>query len=318
MLARCLSVFLFLATPLVAQVQTTVGAFQDSAFVAQYTSEFDRLTVLVSDGQGYVPRVEEGELRATVFKAPEGKSIVEVVRNFEIALEDAGFTFLFNRPLLRKRFDTPEGSALRYWVTELRDAHATRGYSSESGRTGKIELDNIYIFPDHYLSAEREKDGVLTVFALTYNGDRGLYLMEEVTRAVMSEDGVAISEGQMTSEMDADGKAILYGVQFDVGSAVLRPSSDTSLDEIANVLRDCPGRFYIVGHTSDTGGFEINMRLSEARAQAIIDALGARYGIDTSRLQAAGVGPVAPLASNQNEAGRQLNRRVEVVERLEE
>ncbi|MEO0830533.1 MAG: OmpA family protein, partial [Pseudomonadota bacterium] len=122
----------------------------------------------------------------------------------------------------------------------------------------------------------------------------------------------------MTSEMDADGKAILYGVQFDVGSAVLRPSSDTSLDVIANVLRDRPGRFYIVGHTSDTGGFEINMRLSEARAQAIIDALGARYGIDTSRLQAAGVGPVAPLASNQNEAGRQLNRRVEVVERLEE
>ncbi|MEM9426776.1 MAG: OmpA family protein, partial [Pseudomonadota bacterium] len=219
---------------------------------------------------------------------------------------------------LRKRFDTPEGSALRDWVEELELAHETRNFTSPAGRTGQIERNEIYAFPDHYLSAERDANGLYTAFALTYHGRKGLYLMEEVTRAVMSEDGVTISEAQVTSEMDADGKAILYGVQFDVGSAVLRPTSEASLEIIANVLRERPGRFYIVGHTSDTGGFELNMRLSAERAQAIIDALGARYGIDTSRLQAAGVGPVAPLASNQNEAGRQLNRRVELVERLEE
>ena len=155
------------------------------------------------------------------------------------------------------------------------------------------------------------------MFALTYNGQRNFYLMEEITRSVMDEDGVTISEVEITSGIEAEGKAVLYGVQFDVGSSVLRPSSTPSIEIIANVLRDRPGRFYVVGHTSDTGDFALNMRLSEERAQAIIDALGRDYGIDTTRLQAAGVGPVAPLASNLNEPGRQLNRRVELVERLE-
>lgn len=142
--------------------------------------------------------------------------------------------------------------------------------------------------------------------------------MEEVTRAIMAEDTVTISEAGLTSGMDAEGKAILYGVQFDVGSSVLRPSSTTSMEIIANVLRDRPGHFYVVGHTSDTGAFELNIQLSKDRAAAIIAALGRDYAIDTARLQPIGVGPAAPLASNQNEAGRQLNRRVELVERLEQ
>lgn len=106
------------------------------------------------------------------------------------------------------------------------------------------------------------------------------------------------------------------GVQFDTGSAVIRPSSMGSLKTIADVLSAREGQFYIVGHTDDTGGFETNMRLSLERATAIVEALVGHHGIDPSRLQASGVGPLAPLASNENDAGRQLNRRVELVERL--
>ena len=141
--------------------------------------------------------------------------------------------------------------------------------------------------------------------------------MEEVTRALMADDTVTLSEVGVTSGMDAEGRAVLFGVQFDVGSSVLRPSSTASIEIIANVLRDRPGNFYVVGHTSDTGSFELNMQLSQDRAAAIIDVLGRDYGIDPDRLQPIGVGPAAPLASNQNEAGRQLNRRVELVERLQ-
>lgn len=118
--------------------------------------------------------------------------------------------------------------------------------------------------------------------------------------------------------MDDTGKAILYGVQFDTGSAVIRPSSAGSLETIAEVLRSRDGRFYVVGHTDDAGGFEMNIRLSNDRAAAIVDALVTQYGIDRTRLQAGGVGPLAPLATNDNDAGRQLNRRVELVERLGE
>ena len=312
----CLSI---LAAPLAAQVSTLVGPFEGSEYKGQFTAEFEQVTVLVDDGEGYAPRRIEGEERSTIIEAPEDNSQLEVVRNFELALERGGFTTLFNRPIVRS---APNNSdmvvGLRPWIRELEALNTPRAYPDEDGGTGRIQLDNIYRFPDHYLAAERQVDGVETVFALTFNAQRGLYLMEEVTRVVMSEDGVSISEAQMLSDMDAEGKAGLYGVQFDVGSAVLRPSSESSIDVIASVLRDRPGRVYVVGHTSDTGSFELNMRLSAERAQAIIDALGVDYGIDTSRLQAAGVGPVAPLASNKNEPGRQLNRRVELVERLEE
>ncbi|MEO1780202.1 MAG: OmpA family protein, partial [Pseudomonadota bacterium] len=104
---------------------------------------------------------------------------------------------------------------------------------------------------------------------------------------------------------------------FDVGSAVLRPSSTPSIEVIAEVLRERDGNFYVVGHTSDTGSFDLNMQLSRDRAASIVEALGRDYGIEISRLQPVGVGPVAPLATNTSEIGRELNRRVELVERLD-
>jgi OmpA-OmpF porin, OOP family len=70
----------------------------------------------------------------------------------------------------------------------------------------------------------------------------------------------------------------------------------------------------VVGHTDAVGELEANLRLSKARAEAVIEALVAR-GISRGRLQAFGAGPYAPVASNREEAGRAQNRRVELVER---
>lgn len=315
---RGFAILVFLAFPFAAigQEQTVVSPFADSTFVGQYVAEFDQVTILVRDGNGHTQRSEEGQVRASIYAAPEGKSQLEIIRNFEMALEAGGFEYLFNEAVLRDRFDTPEGAALRDWVEDLKPLNTPREYPGGTG-SWRLPLDNIYAFPDYYIAAERTASGVETVFALTYNSQRNVYLLEEVSRAAMEEGGVTISEAQLSSGIEAEGRAVLYGVQFDVGSSVLRPSSVPSIEVIANVLRNRPGRFYVVGHTSDTGSFELNMQLSADRAQAIIDALGRDYGIDTTRLQAAGVGPVAPLASNQNDAGRQLNRRVELVERLE-
>jgi len=140
--------------------------------------------------------------------------------------------------------------------------------------------------------------------------------MEEATTAAMEEGSVEISAAALTAEIEKAGKAILYGVQFDTGSAVIRPSSAEALLTIAEVLNAREGQFYVVGHTDDVGSFEPNMRLSEERAAAIVASLVRDHGIDANRLRAGGVGPLAPLASNGNEAGRQLNRRVELVARL--
>jgi hypothetical protein len=79
-------------------------------------------------------------------------------------------------------------------------------------------------------------------------------------------------------------------------------------------LQDNPSlQLEIVGHTDDIGGLDANQRLSEARAQAVADALGQTYGVDGARISTRGLGQTAPLASNGNEAGRAKNRRVEII-----
>jgi outer membrane protein OmpA-like peptidoglycan-associated protein len=83
---------------------------------------------------------------------------------------------------------------------------------------------------------------------------------------------------------------------------------------MAQILGERPSlKVWVVGHTDWTGGFELNMDLSHARAGSVADALVERYAIDADRLQGQGVGPLAPVASNGSDGGRAANRRVELV-----
>jgi outer membrane protein OmpA-like peptidoglycan-associated protein len=68
-----------------------------------------------------------------------------------------------------------------------------------------------------------------------------------------------------------------------------------------------------VGHTDNTGGFDANMKLSMDRAGAVVNALVTKYSINAAGLKACGDGPTAPVATNDTEAGKALNRRVELV-----
>ena len=72
-------------------------------------------------------------------------------------------------------------------------------------------------------------------------------------------------------------------------------------------------RVLIVGHTDMTGEIAANLTLSRARAAAVVTQLTTVHGIAAARLLADGVGPLSPVASNADEAGRQQNRRVEIV-----
>lgn len=71
----------------------------------------------------------------------------------------------------------------------------------------------------------------------------------------------------------------------------------------------------IVGHTDSVGSFEMNMELSRARAEAVVAALVGEHGVAAARLEAHGVGPLAPVATNTTTEGKGKNRRVEIVER---
>lgn len=106
--------------------------------------------------------------------------------------------------------------------------------------------------------------------------------------------------------------AVIHGITFDYDSAVIRPESTPILAELfKNLQTDRSGSIVIEGHTSNEGTDAYNLRLSEQRAQAVRADLVSR-GLATARIRAAGIGEVRPIATNNDENGRSLNRRVEI------
>jgi OmpA-OmpF porin, OOP family len=106
--------------------------------------------------------------------------------------------------------------------------------------------------------------------------------------------------------------SIIHGINFDFDSAVIRAESHDLLGELYNGLAvDSQNKIVIEGHTSSEGTDAYNLRLSDQRAQAVVADLVAK-GIAASRITAAGLGESRPIATNNDESGRSLNRRVEV------
>ncbi|MEJ2640299.1 MAG: OmpA family protein [Desulfosarcinaceae bacterium] len=101
-------------------------------------------------------------------------------------------------------------------------------------------------------------------------------------------------------------------VTFDFDSATVRPGLYNEIDRIAQIMIKYPQTEIMVGgYTDSVGSEQYNQRLSERRAEAVKNLLVQR-GVDPSRVTAVGYGETRPVATNAEEAGRRLNRRVEI------
>ena len=101
-------------------------------------------------------------------------------------------------------------------------------------------------------------------------------------------------------------------VTFDTNSTEVRRGLYTEINRIAGVLNQYPDTLIRVeGHTDSKGSDEYNMNLSKRRADAVKTLLGQR-GVADSRMEVVGLGETMPVATNDTEAGRQMNRRVEI------
>ncbi len=99
-------------------------------------------------------------------------------------------------------------------------------------------------------------------------------------------------------------------VTFDSNASQLKPAGANTLSGVAMVLKEYEDtRVHIIGHTDSSGSRELNMRLSQQRAESVGTAL-ITMGVDASRLSMDGVGPDQPVASNSTAAGKAQNRRV--------
>jgi OmpA-OmpF porin, OOP family len=143
-----------------------------------------------------------------------------------------------------------------------------------------------------------------------FTGKYGLTIVE---KQLMAQDIVA-NAAALANDLKTTGHVTVEGILFDTAKADIKPESAKAIGEIAKMLAADPAlKVYVVGHTDNVGALDANMKLSQDRAAAVMQALVTAHGIAAARLKSFGAGPYAPVASNDGDAGRAKNRRVELV-----
>jgi OmpA-OmpF porin, OOP family len=283
----------------------SIVGFQDVNF-----GEFDLPLGPGSSGKLTKSERLQGKLSRVLYVAPAQRSTLEVFANYEQALAKAGFRTLFScaapacgglsRVLYPvDRVLKQSGRNSEYAFSIPRDERYIAAMLTRPGSS------NVYV--SIYVATEKNS-------ALERLSERAVILLDVIEPTTMETGRVTVNAEAMARDIAATGHVALYEIYFDFGSADLKPESDTALKEIALLLRKDPKlRLFVVGHTDNVGAFQTNLDLSKRRAASVVRALTTTQGIDASRLQAEGVGMLAPLAPNDTDAGRARNRRVELV-----
>ena len=155
--------------------------------------------------------------------------------------------------------------------------------------------------------------GDVEAWAQISGANNGMYNVTIIEKQLMKQD-VAASAESLAGSIKESGKAAVYGIYFDTGKAEIKPESGPAIAEIAKLLKADPKlKLYVVGHTDNVGAFDYNIKLSQARAAAVVSVLVNKNGISGSRLTPFGAGPTSPVASDKTDDGRAKNRRVELV-----
>lgn len=128
------------------------------------------------------------------------------------------------------------------------------------------------------------------------------------------EQHVVADAASFANDIRSTGHVAVYGIYFETAKATVKPESTPALEEVAKLLAADPSlTLWVVGHTDSVGAVDANMKLAQARADAVVAALTTAHGVAPARLKGYGVGPLAPVAGNASEEGRAKNRRVELV-----
>jgi len=160
-----------------------------------------------------------------------------------------------------------------------------------------------------------KKNNRITWIRVKAYTDAGSYQVWIVEEAEMEQD-IVVDANSMLGDITAQGRVALYGIYFDFDKSEVKSESDPTLKEISKLLSDNPKlKLYVVGHTDNVGDYNYNMKLSQARADAVVKTLVSKYNVDKSRITPAGVGPLCPVTTNDTEEGKAKNRRVELIKK---
>ncbi len=287
---------------------------EDAAIVAATPPGADTHTIATGpwDGAGVPTTDVTGVLRAAVWQVPEAGDLAigAVAAGIERQLRDQGY-----------RIDLSCAD------------RACGGFdfrrSLDMGQSPEMHVD---IGNFHYLSASRETGGAAAAITVS-RGGQTLYI-----HAVQIGDAADVADwvppSSRTSPSDARaadiapgtpvtdpimrladlGAAPLDDLSFRTGASDLSGNDYPSLVALAAFLAENPNRrVVLVGHTDAQGGRDSNIALSRARAEAVRGHLIEELNVNPAQLDAAGIGYLAPRATNETADGREANRRVEVV-----
>jgi len=238
----------------------------------------------------YIARCSQEDFGAETFIDPETKKKVNVEGQKYII--DYGF---------KKGFEK------RYSRLQI-----SRNYLNAMIKIGGTAYENHPQWPDStYMKLVKDGKEVWAAFWQGYAGIAGKLCIIE--KQAMTQE-IAADAKFMAEGINTTGHVAIYGIYFDFNKAKVKPESETALKEITRFLQQNPKlKLYVVGHTDNAGGLDYNMKLSQQRAEAVVKELVSKYKIAPDRLKAGGVGPLAPVATNDTEEGKAKNRRVELV-----
>ncbi|MEM6583217.1 MAG: OmpA family protein [Pseudomonadota bacterium] len=255
----------------------------------------------------------EGRVTRTFYKYEgDDRTYSEIYKNYLDALEAEGFDILGQGYSLDRK-GTAIGSRQWMEVTFNANPAAKPGAigtmfsgTSSSGGAGAIVA-----------SKERSAGLVYVVVYVEQHSKNYIGTLIDIVEVESAETGlVVVDAAAIGSDIQEYGRVVLDGIVFDFDKATLKSESKPALDAIAEYLASNPEEvFFVVGHTDSKGTYAYNQKLSFDRAQAVVEALRRDYGIAPERLEAHGVGPLVPVFTNNSDAGREQNRRVELVER---
>jgi len=281
-----------------------ISRYEGSAIKGYDYFDYDRVVFPSGVENGELKTITtEGELTQIFYAAPKGLSVLQVQRNYQIALQDAGFEIVYECFGGLEEF--PRQVFNDYNPGEL-------GISGRNPFHGKDQ--------SYFLARMPGEEGDIYVSAHTLLSQRfdnrpgtALQVLEEKPMDT-GKVQVDINAEAMAEDIEKTGSVRVYGIHFDTDKATIREESESVLTEIAALLDQKPGlSLGVVGHTDTVGQVDYNIDLSRKRAGAVVEFLASEHGIPENRLSPYGVGPLAPVASNEDENGRALNRRVELV-----
>ena len=290
-----------------------VGRFQGSIMRLYRARDFDEMRmvnrpVLERDTRETGTRTNDRNSVAVAgravrlrYETPEGLSALEVMRNHVERLEANRFEILFTCRAAEC------GQPQELWRAVSEGVSGTPGGLSAGWQSQVYTLARL---------RQPEGDVHVSLLAITA-GSRAQVLIDVVEAQPMQGGRIAFVDAPaMQRAVEQTGRVALYGIQFGFDSAEILPASRPTLEEIGRFLRANPAMAVVVaGHTDGQGAFDYNVQLSGRRAQAVVAALTRDFAVPAGRLTAFGVGMAAPVASNDAEAGRAQNRRVEIVKR---